>query len=97
MATQRHKKRGFAMKYRTKPVVKEAIQFLGLQSFDKMCEAWGESFIKVARYKELGFMRIDTLEGTHTATTCDYIIKGLKGEFYPCKQDIFEATYEKVE
>lgn len=39
---------------------------------------------------------IKTLEGTMTANKGDYIIKGVKGEIYPCKPDIFEATYEKV-
>ena len=39
---------------------------------------------------------IQTLEGTMLASVGDYIIKGVKGEFYPCKPDIFEATYEKV-
>lgn len=40
---------------------------------------------------------IKTLEGEHVATIGDYIIRGVKGEFYPCKPDIFEATYEPVE
>ena len=40
---------------------------------------------------------IDTLEGGHIVCPGDWIIKGVKGEFYPCKPDIFEATYEKVE
>lgn len=39
---------------------------------------------------------IETLEGTHEASMYDFIIKGVKGEFYPCKPDIFEMTYEKV-
>jgi hypothetical protein len=39
---------------------------------------------------------IDTLEGKHLVSPGDYIIKGIQGEFYPCKPDIFEATYEKV-
>jgi hypothetical protein len=39
---------------------------------------------------------IPTLEGQHIATEGDYIIKGIKGEFYPCKPDIFEMTYEPV-
>ena len=39
---------------------------------------------------------IDTLEGKHIVRPGDYIIKGVKGEFYPCKPDIFEMTYEKV-
>ena len=42
-------------------------------------------------------MQIQTLEGVMTATLGDWIIKGVKGEFYPCKPDIFEATYEPVE
>lgn len=42
-------------------------------------------------------LRIRTLEGTMMALTGDWIIKGVKGEFYPCKPDIFEATYERVE
>lgn len=41
-------------------------------------------------------IRIDTLEGTMRATAGDYVIRGVKGEFYPCKPDIFEATYELV-
>lgn len=40
---------------------------------------------------------IDTLEGGHTVCPGDWIIKGVKGEFYPCKPDIFEMTYEPVE
>jgi hypothetical protein len=40
---------------------------------------------------------IDTLEGGHTVCPGDWIIKGIKGEFYPCKPDIFEQTYEKLE
>lgn len=39
---------------------------------------------------------IDTLEGGHIVCPADWIIKGIKGEFYPCKPDVFEATYEKV-
>lgn len=41
-------------------------------------------------------IEIDTLEGVMTAQTGDYIIKGVQGEFYPCKPDIFKATYEPV-
>ncbi|MCM3704056.1 hypothetical protein M3216_32435, partial [Paenibacillus macerans] len=43
------------------------------------------------------FMQIKTLEGVMQANSGDYIIKGVQGEIYPCKPDIFEATYEKVE
>ena len=45
----------------------------------------------------VGSIVIDTLEGALTASPGDYIIKGIKGDFYPCKPDIFEATYEKLE
>ena len=41
-------------------------------------------------------LRIGTLEGTMTAQLGDYIIRGVNGEFYPCKPDIFEKTYEEV-
>ncbi len=44
-----------------------------------------------------GSINIETLEGTMKADVGDYIICGVKGEFYPCKPDIFEATYEVVE
>lgn len=46
---------------------------------------------------ELGEIDIPTLEGTHRASLGDWIIKGVKGEFYPCKPDIFALTYEPVE
>lgn len=42
------------------------------------------------------YLSIETLEGTMRADINDYIIKGVNGEFYPCKPDIFEKTYEKV-
>ena len=46
--------------------------------------------------KEDVVMKIETLEGTHSANRGDYIIQGVKGELYPCKPDIFEMTYEEV-
>lgn len=42
------------------------------------------------------YIPVETLEGTMRASVGDYIIKGVNGEFYPCKPDIFEKTYEKV-
>lgn len=47
--------------------------------------------------KGTGEPYVSTLEGNMTFTLCDYIIRGVKGEFYPCKAAIFEATYEPVE
>lgn len=75
--------------YRKKPVVIEAELFDGtLQSVEVMRIP--------ACSQELGSatLQIETLEGTMTAQPGDWIIKGVKGEFYPCKPDIFAATYE---
>lgn len=86
------------MKYIKKPVVIEAFQF-GEEKppdwFDKACES---GVVQVC-VNEDGDMcaEIETLEGTHRANIEDYIIRGMKGELYPCKPDIFAMTYEKVE
>lgn len=88
------------MKYRKKPVVIEAIQFTGLSSINRMCNTWQKPFFEVADFDEAEEKEnffIKTLEGDHCAILGDYIIKGIKGEFYPVKEDIFEMTYEKVE
>ena len=87
------------MKYRKKPVVIEAVQWLGGD------ESWEEilKFSENPHYRRMdllagnGKITIKTLEGEMTADKGDWIIKGIKGEFYPCKPDIFEQTYEKVE
>ena len=80
------------MKYRKKPVVIEAVQFKGNNSAD-IHEFAGDSIREPVGKKHLEIL---TLEGTHIASPGDYIIKGIKGEFYPCKPDIFEQTYELV-
>jgi hypothetical protein len=79
-------------KYRKKPVEIEAIQ-LTEENLDKIMEFCGD---KIKSHPLTGVV-IETLEGNMTADKGDYIIKGIKGEFYPCKPDIFELTYEKVE
>ena len=78
--------------YRKKPVVIEALQFTGHN--DAECLA----FCPTARDpKENGpSLIIPTLEGDHRCSVGDYIIRGVKGEFYPCKPDIFEATYDQT-
>lgn len=76
-------------KYRKKPVVIEAIQFTC--NFDEIEDFVGGD----AEFRE-GKLVVATLEGAMQAKIGDFIIKGIKGEFYPCKPDIFEATYEKV-
>lgn len=84
------------MKYRKKPVEVEAVQWLG-RNYDDM-----ENFITAEfGYKEQPDQKaaavvIPTLEGIMEASPGDYIIKGIKGEFYPCKPDIFAKTYEPV-
>jgi len=81
-------------KYRKKPVVIDAILFDGnLTSLGGL--HYGED-IEVSQELTSDTVQIKTLEGIMTANPGDYIIKGVKGELYPCKPDIFEATYEAV-
>lgn len=86
-------------KYRKKPVVIEAVQWNGsdkslleikkLHSVPPIAQAW------CLRQGEQ--LELPTLEGKMWANKGDWIIRGVKGEIYPCKPDIFEATYEFVE
>lgn len=93
-------------KYIKKPVEVKAIQL----KEDNIIEVF--DFLDEANYKETksveeledfsqrmlkqGYIEIETLEGMMKASFGDYIIKGIKGEFYACKPDIFQATYEEV-
>jgi hypothetical protein len=81
------------MKYKKKPVVIEAFQW----QKDNVPEWWREKSGKFQLNLQTGSVFIPTLEGTHEAKINDFIIKGVQGELYPCKPDIFEQTYEKVE
>lgn len=82
------------MKYRKKPVIIEAIQFNGW-NFDEINDwMFNTKGIYPSYFKET--MTIKTLEGDMVASVGDYIIKGVKGEFYPCKPDIFKQTYEPL-
>lgn len=81
-------------KFRKKPVVIEAIQF-GPEGNGHKIFQWADENGVTFRLDHLG-IHIPTLEGTMLATRGDWIIKGIKGEFYPCKPDIFEATYEAL-
>ena len=82
-------------KYRKKPVVIEAIQFTE-DNFSECCDFIGSDNLNDGTSKEEGYIGIVTLEGDHNTRIGDFIIKGVQGEFYPCKPDIFEATYEPV-
>ncbi|MDO5116375.1 MAG: hypothetical protein Q4D58_09795 [Synergistaceae bacterium] len=81
------------MKYTKRPVEIEAVRFEdSVECFDKL-QALGLDPARIGRDVEPPVLRIDTLEGEMTAQLGDYIIKGVRGEFYPCKPDIFEETY----
>lgn len=81
------------MKYRKKPVVIEALQWDGTEeSWRKLVEFVGPSLIG---RPEFNTVIIKTLEGDMYGSSGDFIIKGIKGEFYPVKNDIFLLTYEK--
>lgn len=83
------------MKYRKKPVVIEAIQFTGKNGGD-VCNFVGKFLAYTADGSGDSYLSIHTLEGVMRASAGDWIIKGVNGEFYPCKPDIFEKTYEEV-
>ena len=95
------------MKYRKKPVVIEAVQ-LKVDNFDAVCDFMGGTPVP-KHNPDFGIdehgntnepylgVYIETLEGKMLASYGDYIIKGVNGEFYPCKPDIFEKTYDKAD
>lgn len=81
--------------YRKKPVVIEALAYDG-HNYDEVV-GWIDSVQArhtLASSPGDGVLMISTLEGEMTASSGDWIIKGVQGEFYPCKPDIFDATYE---
>jgi len=96
-------------KYRKKPVVIEARQWFNLgdhpevkqyniamQKLEDLPKSNGV-FCSGCNKEFMHHGNVKTLEGWHIVCPGDWIIKGVKGEFYPCKPDIFAATYEKVE
>ena len=91
------------MKYRKKPVVIDAFQLnsRGLIAEDWFWDAVTKNEIITHDFGKFrtgdAWCEIITLEGTMTAKTGDYIIRGVNGEIYPCKSDIFEKTYELAE
>lgn len=78
--------------YRKKPVVIEAVQWEG-DNEEEIREFVGPMDM---HYSPSVGLLIHTLEGDHQAIIGDYIIRGVAGEFYPCKEDIFYQTYDKV-
>jgi hypothetical protein len=84
------------MKFRKKPVVIEAAQWFKHGDHPAVKKRMiGNSETGEWVESETGW--ISTLEGGHIVTPGDYIITGVKGEHYPCKPDIFDMTYERVE
>lgn len=98
-----YERRTDIIRYKTKPVEIEAIQWTGLNleeikqfageslEYDILDTAW-----EVGKGRPHIYLRIHTLEGIMNASEGDYIIKGLRGEFYPCKPDVFEKKYEVI-
>jgi hypothetical protein len=96
------------LKYRKKPVEVEAIQYKTIketpckfgihkESNSMDIAVFTKKQIQHVHFDQKGeYINIETLEGTMRADIGDYIIKGVNGEFYPCKPDIFEKTYEAV-
>lgn len=85
-------------KYRKKPVVIEAVEFKGFENIEEV-QKFMKGNIKLnfpSDNENDVYLLIDTLEGTMIAKIGDYIIKGVNGEYYPCKADIFHKTYEEV-
>ncbi len=83
-------------KYKKKPVVIEAVQLKATtESFKEAYLFIGDECDFTAS-QDGTMINIKTLEGTMIARIGDYIIKGINGEFYPCKPDIFNKTYEVV-
>jgi hypothetical protein len=90
------------MKYIKKPVEIEAIQWNGnnfddLKKFTNSSLRYRSYYDHNKYYEDKTTLVIKTLEGNMTVSNGDFIIKGVKGEFYPCKRDIFEMTYEKLD
>ncbi len=76
-------------KFIKKPVAIEAVEWTG----ENIKEVMDFMEWRNAEYDDISGLVIHTLEGNHSANIGDMIIKGVKGEFYPCKPDIFKSTY----
>ena len=82
------------MKFRKKPIVIDAWKIKGSEADGELAYAVIEGRL---RYVEDGSVLIQTLEGVMQGFVGDWIIRGIKGELYPCKPDVFAATYEVAE
>jgi len=88
-------------KYRKKPIIIEAIEWdERSETFENLCNK-GMNYMSYSggsiNFPHIKNLRIETPQGTLNVNNGDFIIKGIKGEFYPCKPDIFQKTYDKAE
>lgn len=86
-------------KFRKRPVVIEATQFTGTKQSIVEIKNWSEGAIDsytIQPDERVTDVLIRTLEGNMHVSRGDWVIKGVNGEFYPCKPDIFEKTYEEA-
>lgn len=90
------------MRYRKRPVIVSAIQYTGNNGNE--LSLWSNHaviespILEPTKDNPSGrYVQVETLEGVITGNVGDYIIRGISGEFYPCKPDIFEKTYEMVD
>lgn len=84
------------MKFIKRTIVIEAMRYNDVDGIDELL-AWMYKNGGDPTWENDGRFTIHTLEGEMTASKGDWIIKGVKGEFYPCKPDIFEETYDRIE
>lgn len=86
-------------KFRKIPVVIEAWKWEGNNLHDAMhfSKSNGLPQWNVGKHESMTGLIIPTLEGSHVAQKGDFIIRGVQGEYYPCKPDIFKKTYEKAD
>lgn len=83
--------------FRKKPVVVEAVHWDGSVESFVSCSAFAFPTVLQRDVDNDGGLGIETLEGRMTASVGDWIIRGVKGELYPCRNDIFDATYDPAE
>lgn len=96
MSIEAHPEAGLAERWRKKPVVIDAVRCGGRIAWRDIAEWCGGTVLKSANGRSNVGIIIPTLEGDMHADAGDWIIRGVQGEFYSCKPDIFAATYERA-
>lgn len=84
-------------RYKKKPIVIEAIQFVGVKENCNEIVKWAIKYdVTIICHNYHDTLSIPTLEGEMVVSVGDWVIKGIRDEFYPCRPDIFEETYDEV-